>query len=329
MRGSLKTQITAALKCCCRFGVSRHAQKLENGGKSPFIHSIGAFDKIAHRLWPLAYWLKEQGFTDLEKLNVDTLALYLQNRLAHHLKAANARKTYQCELSALANLEHGLSMFSEMHRKEPLAYDFSALRKQHGKLAKQLMKKTNPYSSRAIPKPYAVAEAVENPAHRLMVKLQIATGCRAIGVGAPARSFPGSNALLIKNFLFGDDTAPRLMRDKITDQPGYLMWVKEKGGKLAVKFCPKDLAHQVFEWLKTHPEGLSAEYSAYLSSVNAALVKTGQAAKGRGTHSLRFCFAQKRYMHCLLSGLGDEEAKLFVSEEMSHQRPKITETYLR
>lgn len=40
MRGSLKVQIGAALKCCTRIGTSRHDAKLQHGGRSPYIHAM-------------------------------------------------------------------------------------------------------------------------------------------------------------------------------------------------------------------------------------------------------------------------------------------------
>ena len=84
MKGKLKPQITAVLITICRFGDSRHAQKLQNNGQSSFIHSIGTFDRVAHRLWPLAKWLSEKGERDLESLNGEMIGEYLLSRLEYH-----------------------------------------------------------------------------------------------------------------------------------------------------------------------------------------------------------------------------------------------------
>lgn len=329
MRGSLKTQITAALKCCCRFGVSRHVQKLEHGGQSPYIHSIGSFDRVAHRLWPLALWLEAKGILDIELLDEVLVSEYLPMRLEHHIEKGHARKTFQCELSALGNLERGLTLFSALHRVPAVIYDFSKPRKQYGKSTKILPTASNPYASRAIPNPYAAIEVMDYWHYRIMAKLQVECGCRAIGVGAPARMMPGVNAVTMDNFLFDGQTEPQVVVDPITLQKGFYMWTKEKGGKVAVKFCPLELAQELFAYIRQYTDGLKGYYMDYLASLNKALIKTGQAAKGRGTHSLRFCFAQRRYLECIKSGMGDEEAKQWVSAEMSHKRAKITEAYLK
>lgn len=326
MRGSLKTQITAALKCCCKIGASRHIAKQEHGGRSPFIHSMGTFDRTARRLWPLADWLKARGIKDLELLNDSLVRDFLEERLRYHTERGNSRQTFKVEVAALGNLERGLNLFAEYHRSSTMPYNFSSARSSFSCKARCLEKRTSTYDFRALPDPLALIAALDEHHHKLMASLQYYCGCRAEGVGAPERHYPGGNRLRLENF----QEAGRLssmMLDTVTGERMRPFWTKEKGGKVAWKYCPQGLAVQVLDWLKEHPEGLGDTYRNYLDAINTALERTGQAQRGKGTHALRFNFAQRRYRQCLKAGMGDEEAKRLVSREMSHNRPDITEGY--
>ncbi len=331
MRGSIKTQITTALKACTRIGLSRHEQKIQYGGHSPFIHSMGTFDKTAHRLWPLQAWLQKQSIKDIELLTNTLVHQYLENRLAYHLTHSHARKTFQVEISALGNLERGLNIFSMEKRRYAVTYDFSDARKYAATQAKQLQKTTAQYKNRALADPLKVISALAKPHHQLMALLQLYSGCRTEGVGAPRRHAPQKNLLTMRNFEDGEGQRLLVLSDPVTGVLVQPFWTKEKGGKVARKYCPVPLATQVLAWLEAHPEGLGDIYEVYLAAINRAMRQTGQYIKGRGTHSLRFAFAQKRYLACVLpeDGMGDEEAKLQVSHELSHNRPDITESYLR
>lgn len=337
MRGSIKTQITAALKCCTRIGMSRHEQKQVSGGKSPFIHSMGTFDRTAHRLWALKEWLPSKNIHDIELLTGELVREYLESRLAYHVQNGSSRKSYQVEVSALGNLERGLTFFSQEQRNPPMVYDFSAARKEAAKWAKILPKTTAEYANRALPEPLKMISALENEAHRLMALLQFYCGCRAEGVGAPRRRTPTKAFFTIDNFCneFGAYIPQKI--DSVTGATVQPFWTKEKGGKVAIKYCPLPLMEEVVDWLMEHPKGLGDDYENYLAAINDAMRRTGQYTKGKGTHSLRFGFAQNRYLACVLpsgtgknkrKGMGDEAAKRRVSREMSHNRPDITGGYL-
>lgn len=327
MRGSIKTQITAALKCCTKIKESRHLQKQLHGGKSPYIHSMGTFDRTARRLWPLQGWLKARGINDIELLTNELVKEYLDCRLTYHIDKGNSRQTFKVEVAALGNLERGLTQFAQQHRARPITYDFSRARKSFTAKARQLAKATSEYESRALPDPLALIAALEEPHHKLMAALQYHCGCRAEGVGAPQRDFPGGNPLTLQNFTGPDGKLLPTRKDPVTGEMVRPFWTKEKGGKVAWKYCPAALAKRVLEWLAAHPEGLCDSYSVYLAAVNKAMTETGQSVRGRGTHALRFNFAQRRYRQCVAAGMGDEEAKRLVSREMSHNRPDITEGY--
>ena len=327
MRGSIKTQTTAALKCCTKIKESRHLQKQLHGGKSPYIHSMGTFDRTARRLWPLQGWLKTKSISDIELLTDELVRQYLEHRLDYHIDKKNSRHSFKVEVSALGNLERGLTLFSQKHRSVPVLYDFSKARKSFTAKARQLSKTTAEYESRVLPDPQALIAVLNEPRHKLMAALQLHSGCRAEGVGAPQRGYPGGNPLTLQNFTGPDGKLLPTQKDPVTGEMVRPFWTKEKGGKVAWKFCPVSLAKEVMDWLAAHPEGLCDSYASYLAAINQAMKETGQSVRGRGTHALRFNFAQRRYRQCIAAGMGDEEAKRLVSREMSHNRPDITEGY--
>lgn len=325
MRGSMNNQLMASIKQILRIGISRHDAKIANGGKSPFIHSTGTLDKTFRRLQPLGKWLRAQGVRDLEKLNEELVQNYLHDRLLYHGERGNCRQTFRVELSALSALEKGLTFFNTKFREDRIQYDFHTLRKEYSRLSKTLPTQSGK-KGRTVDHPEALISLIHDPAHRLMVRLQLEGGCRAEGVGAPQK---GSNPFTPNNFLDPDNkTDLGLKPDPVSGELVAIFWTIEKGGKLAYKYCSPVLKEDLLKYF-SHTSSLHAPYRSYLASINEALRSSGQESKGRGTHSLRFAFAQRRYAECLKHGYSDEQAKQLVSREMSHNRPDITECYLK
>jgi hypothetical protein len=304
MRGSLKKQIGTALKCILALGRSRHEAKRENNGRSPFIHSLGTFDRTFHRLLPLAEWMDRWGICDVELLDENLAGEYLVFRLEHHARRGNCRQSFKVEVSALGSLEKALTAFSRLHRPDPIVYDFTASRLSFSKKAKILSKYTSKYSGRALPDPVGMIKALELEHHKLMASLQFYAGCRTEGVGAPQRHVPGGNRLRLENFCDGEGVLFSVLVDEITGKEVQPFWTKEKGGKVAEKYCPVNLAEEVIAYITSNPDGLGDVYRNYLQAVNKAMRRTGQAVQGRGTHALRFNYAQRRMDECLRAGLG-------------------------
>jgi hypothetical protein len=330
MRGSLRKQISAALKKIFMPGSSRHQAKLENNGRSPYIHSIGTFEQTLHRLQPLAEWLQQRKILNIEELNSIHVKEYLEHRLLYHIEHGNCRQSFKVEVSALGSLARALTAFSVSIRTIPVVYDFDVARLAFTQQAKQNLRKfTSQYNGRALPRPEEMIDALQLCHHKFMTSLQLYAGCRTEGVGAPQRPVPGGNRLTIANFQDSEGRRLPVQSDPLTGKPVQIFWTKEKGGKIATKYCPVALFEHIYLYISTHPEGLGDEYKIYLHEINKAMKLTHQAVPGRGTHALRFNFAQRRMIQCMHAGMHDEEAKRFVSIEMSHNRPDITEGYYR
>lgn len=326
MRGSGYQQLMTLLRLMTRIGVSRHTVKLKLNGLSPYIHSAGTLDKIFQRLRPLIRWLWSHGIRDLELLSPSLIQLYLKGRLEHHTKAGNCRQSYLVELSAIATLERCLNVFSLYHRGSKNTYKFNKQRKEASLLAKGLPRKSPSHRCRAIPDPLKTIEQIKITKHRLMAQLQWESGCRTEGVGAPRR---GSNPFSKANF-YDPETGKDLgfIPDPVTNEIMAPLWTVEKGGKLAFKFCSPNTRKRLLSFLTSDEDKLEEGYCNYLRSINKALALSNQAGKGIGTHGFRFAFARRRYKECLRNGYTDEQAKHLVSQEMSHNRADITETYL-
>ncbi|MGE4294046.1 MAG: hypothetical protein AB7E32_17800 [Desulfovibrio sp.] len=85
------------------------------------------------------------------------------------------------------------------------------------------------------------------------------------------------------------------------------LWTKEKGEKVAFKYWSIFLGDLLYRYLQG--DGALEEYDVYLSSMNQALPRTGQPTRGKGTHALRYAFAQRRFRGCLRAGFTNELAK--------------------
>lgn len=325
MRGSIKYQILTAIKGITRIGESRHEAKADgNVG----LHSISTTRVVIERIMPLQESLKEIKIRDLERINEDVMRQHLEKRLEHHIKAENALKTFQAELSALAKLEQALTVYSAQRWGQSAnEYNFKDVRQEFSKLASEsLARQTNPYRDRAVKNPQAVVQAIQNPTHKLQARLQLEAGIRAEGAGAPKRL---ANPMREANFQ-DPKTGKELgiVKDPVTGKDVAKFWTKEKGGKVAFHYCSVQLKNEVLAHIKAHG-GLASKYQSYLASINAAMKASGQAAKGRGSHAFRHCYAQARYDAAGKRGFSDAQAKQIVSYELSHNRPDITEVYLK
>ncbi|WP_319466203.1 hypothetical protein [uncultured Pseudodesulfovibrio sp.] len=329
MRGSIKRQCGAALETITRIAQSRHVAKATGEAG---IFSAATRNVVGQRLFPLQKFCKGSRIKNIEKLSPEDMEKYLQTRLQHHMAKGNSLHTFRAELSAVGKLEQGLNLFSELHRGGKNHYDWSRIRKDVSKVAGEVLSRTtSTYRDRAYDRPETIVVAIANQTHQLQARIQLEAGCRTEGVGAPSKGEHGkaSNPMTKANWHHPETKRPLgLVRDPITGQQVAAFWTKEKGGKVAFHFCSSQTRSAVFEHFKANGR-LESNYKEYLESINQAAMEVGQYHQGRGTHGLRHNFAQNRFDQALRRGYTDEQAKYAVSQEMSHNRADITETYLR
>ena len=166
--------------------------------------------------------------------------------------------------------------------------------------------------------PAGLYAAIPDAGLRLQAKLMGETGCRAEGVGAPAR---GSNPLTASNLL-------GLGTDPVSGNTAGRIVVTEKGGKQTEHFLTPETYRELEAQIAEHGQLLSP-YRTFLRAVEASARATGQYAPGRGTHGLKHSFAHTRMHEAIGEGLSHEEAKQAVANEIAHNRMDSVDTYLR
>jgi integrase len=152
---------------------------------------------------------------------------------------------------------------------------------------------------RAYTSPKAVVGELDRADHRLAASLQLHGGARISEIN-----------LIKPSQLKGDGRVE----------------VKGKGGKVRELSLPE----KIYSNLKDHMEkngNFRIDKDEYGRDLRAAALSAGQAATG--SHGLRWNFAQARMATLQREGKVYEQALAQVSCEMGHERPDITEHYLR
>jgi hypothetical protein len=224
-------------------------------------------------------------------------------------------------LAALSKLEYALNYYITVHELSICPLDTYEYRKACVSEGKKLLRKSSRiFSNRAFPDPIRLIEAIHNGTYQLQASLMYEGGLRAEGAGAPS-----NNRLknpLTKEGLRGISTDP------VTGKPKGIIASVEKGGKKTEHFISVETYRRVVEYISMHGK-LESSYLDYVEAINRAAKETGQYARGRGTHGLKFNFAQERYYECIAHGLSHEKALQQTSLETSHFRLQETLTYTR
>lgn len=102
---------------------------------------------------------------------------------------------------------------------------------------------------------------------------------------------------------------------------------RTKGGKERDVPVPVDLYERLSARLYDRPLHI-ADIDEYRKDLRAAALATGQDPTGKCTHGLRWNYAQERREELLLC-LTDEQSQKIVSQELGHERLRITLHYQR
>ena len=100
------------------------------------------------------------------------------------------------------------------------------------------------------------------------------------------------------------------------------------GSKNGLSYTTAPISENLAEKLLSHQEaGYKAGYTEYKDSMKEVVISLGQ--EWRGTHSLRYDYANTEHEKNLIEGMTPTESKYKISSEMGHTRPDITEHYLK
>jgi hypothetical protein len=207
-----------------------------------------------------------------------------------------AHSTFQKECAAINKLENALNSYADK-RGTGREYDFRSVTHQVKVEQGKTLERSDLH--RAYSRPQAVVGELERADHRLAASLQLHGGARIDEI-----------SLVKPSQLKGDG--------KIE--------VKGKGGKIR----ELQVSEKIYNELKSHIEkngNFRIDKDEYGRDLRAAALASGQDATG--SHGLRWNFAQNRFVELQKSGQVYEQALSNVSHEMGHERPDITEHYLR
>ncbi|HPL67700.1 MAG TPA: hypothetical protein PLG94_14305 [Smithellaceae bacterium] len=232
------------------------------------------------------------GLKDIEKLSEVEVKAYLESRIADGV----AHSTFQKECAAINKLENALNSYANK-RESGREYNFRSVTHQVKDEQGKSLGRSDPH--RAYSNPQGVVGALERTDHKLAASLQHTGGARINEISLVKSSQLKGNGRLE---------------------------VQGKGGKVR----ELNLPDKVYTELKSHIEkngNFKIDKDAYGRDLRAAALASGQDATG--SHGLRWNFAQYRMSELQSGGMAYEQALVVVSREMGHERPDITEHYLR
>lgn len=287
------------------------------------IRSFGAWKIYRYEAHRFAQFLFQKGRTSiLDTLSLgDDLAEYLEIKLVYYTEKRRSRQTMETLLSALGKFEYAINCYISLHSLEIPRLETEHLRKKfYAKSKKMLRKSSKIFDNRAYLDPIRLIAAIANKTFQLQASLQFEGGLRAEGVGAPS-----NRALknpLTSHGLRGIGTDP------VTGLPVGIVASVEKGGKETDHFVSIETYRRLESYISSHGK-LESVYSSYVEAINQAARATNQFKHGRGSHGLKYNFAQERYLQCTLHGMTHEQALQQSSLELSHFRLQESLTYTK
>lgn len=217
-----------------------------------------------------------------------------------------SRETLEKYAAALQKLETAVNMhISKQGWDKEASYNLSDFREDIKAIPKAELE------ARAFFNPQNVINNLQSETSKLVAKTQLEGGFRIHEV----------NHLQEKN-LKGLEKDPVIREEKGKIQiPG-------KGGKIRETFISKETYKSLEKAIQESP---NKRFEFNKDTYNRHLKEAGRQAGDRQetSHALRHNFAQNRVNECCKNGKTFEEAKQIVSLELGHNRPEITEIYLR
>lgn len=240
---------------------------------------------------------------DIEQISPEHVQAYLEYRIACGVALA----TFVKEAAALGKLENALNLYSDNH-KTGNHFNFRNTIRAKVKEARMILPIIDHH--RAYPFADRIIGCIGNEKHRVATQIQLISGARIheISLLKPEQMLGISK---------GDNKGE-----------GYgKMKVKGKGGKIRDLFVSIEIYEKILNIIKT--EGLfSFDKNQYRADLRRACENCG--IEYNSSHGLRWTYAQNR-----MAGLQSdqnmtyEESLRIVSKELGHERPDITEHYLR
>lgn len=246
----------------------------------------------------------EYGIRDIEALTEESVQGYLLDRI----QAGIADTTAGQYASALNKLERAINMHCENRNwPERVSFNLNDLRQELNQIPKAEQE------ARAFYNPQNVIDNLKTEDHKLIAQAQLEGGFRISEINhLKAGQLQGVQ----KDPVSGEE------KGKIEISRG------SKGGKVRETFVSKETYSRLEKAIQNSQNG---RIEINKKSYNTDLKQAGKQAGDRieTNHALRHNFAQNRVNECCNNKQNFEQAKQTVSTQMGHNRPEVTEIYLR
>lgn len=277
-----------------------------NIGKAMGIHSYSTADAYRDVWRQLGHYVRSVcGEKNMEKITGEHVQSYLESRTI----AGVAHATFLKEAAACEKLEVALNGFAEKQQTGN-NYAFSDYVSQARVNAHEMLQRFN--GCRAYDEPERLIEAITNPLHQLVARMQFESGVRV------------SEASHLSQ-----DNLKGIVKDPATgDMRGCVYVTSAKGGIDGEKYVSPETYRTLEKEIQSSSDGrFIFSKNDYRDSLKKASRLTGQGYNA--SHGLRWNFARSRFQEVQRCGQGYEQALQQVSQEMFHQRADITEHYLK
>ena len=266
------------------------------------IHSIGTRDGYLDKWQELGRFCKEEfKIRDLEKVTTDHVLEFL----AYKTEMGVSYSHWGGYAAAVGKLENALNAYSAKFNRGT-KYNFRTAVNELRPDARAELPRFE--GTRNYDNPSTLVDAIGNPIHQLVGRIQYESGLRIAGA---------------TNISTGQ--LKGLSKDPIIGKAVGLIEYKGKGGKMGTAKVSPATYQQIEKHISEHGT-LKVSADCYRGSLKTSAQTTGQ--DYNGSHGLRWNFAQERFAELQKSGASYEKALGEVSHELGHNRINITEHYL-
>jgi len=303
MRGSVVYQVHTVFAEIIRFGESKHAAKEQarasgaktwhDIGKNIAIYSYRTADQYRDVAKDVMHYAKENfGVKDIERLTSEHVQAYLESKIADGIKYS----TFQNYAAAIEKLEVALNQYAKTHETgNTYKFDLADIRKE----AQEVLERSQ--VTRAYEDPKSLIENIQNDVFKTIATAQYEGGFRISELNHMSeKNFQENNTFLVISGKGGKDREVPLSQETYENLKAL---VDKSGGK--------------FEF----------DINAYRNELKQAAERSDQPYTG--SHGLRWSFAQEKFSELMQQGKTYEQSLQIVSNLLGHERPDITEHYLR
>lgn len=316
MRGGIGYQITEIFNKSgiLQIGESKHEAKAAaraagskswtDMGKALGIHSFNTADTYKDTWHQFANYARaEFKLKDIEKTSAEHVQSYLVSRNSSGVALATIAK----EAAALGKLENALNLYSAKYEKGN-QYNFRDGIREIIKQARQELPKADPH--RAYLSPGHIIDAIKNEKHQIAARSQLESGARIHEI-----------SLIKPGQLRG------MGQDRTSEEKCGIIEIKGKGGKIRELHVAPVTYGKISSIIEQEGR-FCIDKNDYRADLRKVCELCNE--KYTGSHGLRWSYAQNR-MESLQSvhSMSYEQSLLEVSHQLGHDRPDITEHYLR